>query len=146
MGSQSVPEPQNLVLNEPIVVFLGDFQNDRLLLDEVDGHLGWRFCQVPTSEALANLIPPLSSVTAVYLDQVSEKNLAEELSAIRNCVPEARIVVCYPLRSPVMAEELVSAGAFHSLPKPLHMGELKQSLGFVWEACSRSRAAFATGR
>ena len=36
-----------------------------------------------------------------------------------------------------MADELVAAGAFHSVPKPLQLGELKQSLGFVWEAWLR---------
>lgn len=112
---------------------MGAFRNDQALLDEADGHLGWRFHQMITFD-----LKPAGRVPAVYLDYVSEKDLAEDLAAIRSWAPEARIVVCYPFHAPVMAEELVAAGAFHSLPKPLHIGELKQSLGFIWEAWLRS--------
>jgi DNA-binding NtrC family response regulator len=123
-------------MSKPLVVFLGDFKDEHVPWDELSGHLGWRFLRSATLDTISE-VREHGEVPAVYLDYREGSCVARSLAAIKSRVPNARVVVCYPMSAPVMADELVAAGAFHSVPRPLHLGELKQSLGFVWEAWSR---------
>ena len=121
-------------MSKPVVVFLGDFQDEHLPWNELVEHLGWTVRHVSTLEGLKEFRE--RETPAVYVEPNSG-SLAQQVATIREWTPNARVVACYRLSSQLLADELVAAGAFHSVPRPLHLGELKQSLGFVWEAWSR---------
>jgi hypothetical protein len=65
------------------------------------------------------------------------------LEVIRLCrfkFPEVRLIVCHGLPDSIDWPELSRTGAFHALSLPLKESELRQSLGFVWEAEQRLAA------
>jgi DNA-binding NtrC family response regulator len=123
-------------MSEPMVVFHGDFEDEYLPWESLAVHLGWRIRQTKTLDDLQE-VRDLGEIPAVFLDCRADSCVAGRLAAIKRYVPNTRVVVCYPISAPVLADELVAAGAFHSVPKPLQASDVKQSLGFVWEAWSR---------
>jgi len=56
-------------------------------------------------------------------------------------MPDARVVVCHGFGDVFDWPELSDAGAFHALRLPLQEDELRQSLGFIWEAEKRLTTA-----
>jgi hypothetical protein len=115
-------------MRSPCVVFYGDFSAERIRWEELEK-------EVPCSVRLVRNLMELdalraeSEIMAVY----AAYDCAAEFVRIQACAPDARLVICYPLSLPLMAEELVALGAFHSVPRPLDEGEVRQSFGFVLE-------------
>jgi hypothetical protein len=65
------------------------------------------------------------------------------LEVVRSCrfqFPELRPIVCHRLSEPIDWPALSRAGAFHAVSLPLKESEVRQSLGFVWEAEERLAA------
>ncbi|MBV8819900.1 MAG: hypothetical protein JO022_16170 [Acidobacteriaceae bacterium] len=123
-------------MSEPIAVFYGNFHDEHLAWNDVARPFGWNIRKTSSLDDLLE-IREEADVPAVFIASYPGDCLAEQIAKIRALVPRARVVACYPLSAPMLADELVSAGAFHSIPRPLNAGEVKQSLGFVWEAWSR---------
>ena len=123
---------------EPIIVFLGEFTGENLTWNELGRNVGWGVQKAKTVDGLEALKDRFD-VIAVFVDCSSDICLSHHLRAVRTHLPGAKIVVCYPLCTPVLADELIAAGAFHSVPKPLNHGEVKQSIGFAWESWTRAR-------
>lgn len=123
-------------MGEPTVVFCGNFHDQHIAWSHVTPQYGWRLCEVPSIEDLGKIADKLN-VAAVFV-QSDPGELAERIEKIRALLPNARVVFCYPHSAPMLADELVCAGAFHSIPRPLNEGDVKRCLGFVWEAWSRS--------
>jgi len=115
-------------MSTPKAAFYGDFSTERIRWEEVGQDLGCQVCLAPDLEALRDQ-RTRSEVIAVFADY----RHATEFPKIQACVPDARLVVCYPFCLPLLADELVALGAFHSIPRPLSASEVRQSLGFVWE-------------
>ena len=66
------------------------------------------------------------------------------LDVVRVCrsrLPEFRLIVCHGLSEKIDWPALSRAGAFHAISLPLRESELRQSLGFVWEADARLTAS-----
>ncbi len=61
----------------------------------------------------------------------------ETIRLFRRALPEARLLPCHGFSEPIDWPELCDAGAFHALWLPLRENEVRQSLGFVWEAEER---------
>jgi len=62
----------------------------------------------------------------------------QALRGILNAAPEALPILCQGFSDAIHWPKVVAAGGFHSLFLPFHMGEVRQSLGFVWDAKCRA--------
>jgi hypothetical protein len=123
----------------PSVVFLGDFSDERIDWGSAACHVEWDVDCVPDLDALG-LVSNSREIPAVFVDQATLGiSDAMRLRRIRALLPEARLVVCCPIRliSDIDPDEV---GAFHALARPLKMEELKAAIGFVWESWSRRKA------
>lgn len=123
----------------PCVVFVGDFSEERIDWRSAAGHVGWHVYCAPDLEAL-ELVSNSREIPAVFVDQLTQGvSDAMRLRRIRALLPDARVVICCPIRliSDIDPDEV---GAFHSLARPLKMEELKAAIGFVWESWSRRKA------
>lgn len=126
-------------MNAPSVIFVGDFSNERIAWDTVASHLGWTVDRVPDLDALEREAR-CREVAAVFVDQRTHgASDAPRLKRIRSMVPEARLVICCPIRF-VFDIDPAENGAFHVIARPLKLEELQASIGFVWEAWIRRNA------
>ncbi|HWE51311.1 MAG TPA: hypothetical protein VG273_16080 [Bryobacteraceae bacterium] len=63
----------------------------------------------------------------------------EIIQRLKGSLPDVNLVTCHGFSDPINWEELSAAGVFHAIHLPLKENELRQALGFVWEA-ERRRA------
>jgi DNA-binding NtrC family response regulator len=120
----------------PSILFLGDFSDERIVWDEAASHLAWTVHLVPDLASLERRSNG-DEITAVFVDQRTQGTSdAIRLRRIRVLLPDARIILCCPLRSifDIDPDEL---GVFHVIARPLKIEELRASIGFVWEAWFR---------
>jgi hypothetical protein len=66
-----------------------------------------------------------------------ERSWAEVIRLLRPALPNVRLIACHEFSEPIDWPALSDAGAFHALCLPLKENELRQCLGFVWEAGKR---------
>ena len=66
--------------------------------------------------------------------------LDDTLASILRAFPEASPILCHGFAEPIDWPHAAEAGAFHSIPVPIKLPELRQSLGFVWGARQGRRA------
>ena len=64
----------------------------------------------------------------------------DALRTIREIDSQALLIVCHRFSDVVNWSELADAGAFHALALPLDLGEVRQSLAFIWAAGLRDAA------
>jgi hypothetical protein len=69
-----------------------------------------------------------------------EYSWVEAIRRLRLTLPEVRVIACHGFAESIDWPELSDAGAFHALWLPLKENEVRQSLGFVWEAEKRLAA------
>jgi DNA-binding NtrC family response regulator len=62
------------------------------------------------------------------------------LQSVLEVLPKTLPIVCHKSSETIRWSELAEAGAFHALLLPLRASEVRQSLGFVWEAQRRLRS------
>ena len=62
----------------------------------------------------------------------------EAVRFLKGMAPEVRLIACHGFSEEIDWDELSEAGAFHSLVLPLKENEVRQSLGFLREAESRT--------
>jgi hypothetical protein len=123
------------------LVFLGDFSDENIPWDEVGSHVGWTARHQRNIDGLREESGQYD-VAGVFIESPAE-GLTDvlRLTRIQELVPNARLVICRPLDLN-HATELDAIGAFHAIARPLNLGELRQSIGFVWESwCRRASAA-----
>jgi hypothetical protein len=117
------------IMDSNLVVMPGSKRVNRHLLDTVARDFGWT-------------VGALSGKTVAAL--VSRDSLGsgyswcETLRHLRLALPHVRLITCHGFSDPIDWEELSQAGAFHAIRLPLKENELRQALGFAWEAERRS--------
>jgi hypothetical protein len=60
---------------------------------------------------------------------------------VRFTLLEVRLVICHGITEAIDWRELADEGAFHGIEFPLRNREVRQSLGFIWEADRNARSA-----
>ncbi|HEX5229808.1 MAG TPA: hypothetical protein VFW44_18980 [Bryobacteraceae bacterium] len=115
------------------VVLLGRLSIERRVVDCLESEFGFSFKEVESlqdssdwnrAEVVAVLFNP-NSVGAAW---------QETLSAILLAFPRALPILCHGFAEQIDWPEAADAGAYHSIPMPIKLTELRQSLGFVWGA------------
>ncbi len=116
------------------VVLLGSLPIERFVLDCLASEFGFSFKEVeglpdvPTPNLRADAVAVLFNASSLGLEW------DEALSSILNAFPEAFPILCYGFADHIDWPRMADAGAFHSIPLPFSVAELRQSLGFVWAA------------
>jgi DNA-binding NtrC family response regulator len=122
------------------VIFFGDFSDERIAWNAAASHLGWSVHRVSDLNSLGH-VSNGREVAAVFVDQRAQGTSdAIRLRSIRALLPEARIILCCPLRS-MRDIDPETLGAFHVVARPLKLGELRTSMGFVSESWCRQKHA-----
>ena len=126
-----------------VVPGLGDL--DLTTLYGVAGDFGWIVQVAHDLRQTAELVAPLSTVALFATHDAVGAGFSwlEILGLLRRTLPDIRVVVCHGFGDAFDWPELSAAGAFHALRLPLHEDELRQSLGFIWEAEKRLTVARA---
>lgn len=116
------------------VVLLGNLPIERFVLDCLVSEFGFSFeavkdlPDVPAPNLRDDVIAVLFNPGALGLEW------DEALRSVLNAFPRAFPVLCHGFADCIDWHEVADAGAFHSIPVPFNVAELRQSLGFVWGA------------
>ena len=122
-----------------IIVVPGMGDLDLTTLNLVAADFGWTVQVAYDLRQTAEIAAQLSTV-AVFAnhDAVGAGfSWLEIVRLLRRTVNDTRLVVCHGFGDVFDWTELSNAGAFHALRLPLQEDELRQSLGFIWEAEKR---------
>ncbi len=120
--------------NCPVVVLLGNLSTETSPLDVAVREFGWSF---ECTSSLADLreMSAARNVLAVLFEPLAFGNSCHEaLRSVLEAAPKAHPILCHRFSETMLWPELAEAGAFHSLLLPLNIGEVRQSLGFLWAA------------
>lgn len=120
------------------VVLLGSLPIERLLLEALTSHFDFAFKKIGNLNEVAT--SSLDHEVAAVLFNPSSLGLPwdEALSSVLSAFPGAPAILCHGFADHIDWPKAADAGAFHSLPVPFSIAELRQSLGFVWAARRRS--------
>lgn len=121
------------------VVLLGSLRVDRPAMDHLVSAFGYSVKEVPTLRHLGNLDGNL--VAVFFSPNAMGLECDEALQHVLRAAPGALPILCHGFAENLDWPRLVDAGAFHSLPMPFSATEVRQTLGFVWGAKSRSDSA-----
>jgi hypothetical protein len=122
-------------MNGCILVMPGPDHVDPPVLHTVAADFGW---EVQTGHPGDAVIP---KALLLYRDAFGKGySWLDVVRACRSKFPEARLIVCHGLSETIDWPALSRAGAFHAISLPLKESELRQSLGFVWQAEARLAA------
>ena len=127
------------------VVLAGVWASDQAALDDLAADFGWSVARVSSIHQLAEMKVDGNLVAVLFNPQgLAPTPLGltweQALQAVREAAPGALPIVCHGFAEQVDWPQLAEAGAFHLLRMPLHLSEVRQSLGFVREATRRSPA------
>jgi DNA-binding NtrC family response regulator len=127
-----------------IIVMRGLGQIDLASLNIVAADFGWTVQVAHDLRQTAELVAQLRTVAVLVKHDAVGAGFSwlEIVGLLRRTLPDVRLVVCHGFGDVFDWPELSDAGAFHALRLPLQEDELRQSLGFIWEAEKR----FATAR
>ncbi len=119
------------------VVLIGSLPIEQLVLDCLAAEFGLSFKEV---DHLGNFKNPSEDVVAVLFSP-SSLGLPwdEALRSVLHAFPGAFPILCHGFADNIDWPEVAGAGAFHSIPVPFSVAELRQSLGFVWGAKQSSK-------
>jgi hypothetical protein len=122
-----------------IIVMRGLGQLDLTTLNSVATDFGWTVQVSHDLRETAELVAHINAVAVLTnRDAVSAGfSWLEIIRLLRRNLPAVRLVVCHGFGDAFDWTELCEAGAFHALQLPLKEPELRQSLGFIWEAEKR---------
>jgi len=117
------------------VVLVGTLAIERLMLDCLGSEYGLSFQEVDNFRNSPNLNDDVVAV----LFSPSSLGLPwdEALRSVLNAFPGALPILCHGFADNIDWPRVADAGAFHSLPMPFSVAEVRQSLGFVWGAKQR---------
>jgi DNA-binding NtrC family response regulator len=134
-----------LQMAKSIIVVPGLGQLDLTTLSGVAAEFGWTVQVAHDLRQTAELFAPLSAVALFATHDAVGAGFSwlEILGLLRQTLPDIRLVVCHGFGDAFDWPELSAAGAFHALRLPLQEDELRQSLGFIWEAEKRLMIARA---
>jgi len=121
------------------VVLLGSLRVDLPAMDHLVSAFGYSVTEVSTLRLLGNLDGNL--VAVLFSPNAMGLECDEALRHVLRAAPGALPILCHGFAENVDWPRLVDAGAFHSLPMPFSATEVRQTLGFVWGAKSRSKSS-----
>jgi hypothetical protein len=119
-----------------IVIMPGSNRVDLPLLRGTAQDFGWAI-QIARDAGELIAVQARGKVGAVLFQQDSlgtGLSLLNMIALLREVVPETRLVACNNFSEGVDFPKLCRAGLFHALWMPLRENEVRQCLGFVWEA------------
>lgn len=121
--------------NETLVVMPGLSEAFSTTLALVAQEFGWAVVTVSGADEVSCLARS-RRVSAVFFlrDASSGESWSDALGRLRLLATEAHLIPCCGFSDPVDWDQLRDAGAFHSLWLPLKENELRQCLGFIWQA------------
>ena len=124
-----------------VVVFLGCFPNEAEASAVRAAEFGWSLESAPTLADLRKLNES-SHVIAVFFDaETVGLSWPQALDSVRDIAPSALPIACQKFSDKLPWPALAAAGMFHTVPRPFKAGEVRQSLGFVWQAILRRSQA-----
>lgn len=120
------------------VVLLGTLPIEQFVLDLLTSEFGFSFKKLNHVRNLPNL--SLREDVAAVLFNPTNLGLEwdEALQSVLAAFPRAFPILCHGFADQIDWPRIADAGAFHSIPLPFNIAELRQSLGFVWGARSNS--------
>jgi hypothetical protein len=120
------------------IVLLGSLPIERLILDLFVLEFEFSFTQVPSLHAVTTI--DQEDIAAVLFNP---NNLGleweEALRSVLNAFPGAFPILCHGFADRIDWPRMADAGAFHSIPVPFSVAELRQSLGYVWGAQQKTK-------
>ena len=123
------------------IVICGQSQHEAVRWAALAAEFGFELEFVPDISALCE-IPNAHTISSVFVNFAEHADSAAALSSqIRQFVPNARLILAKPMASSLTPSDLIDTGVFHSLSHPIHPGEMRQSLGFLWSALQQDAAA-----
>lgn len=120
----------------PILVLLGEFPDDRAVIDRAAGEFGWRPVRAASYEQLEALCRG-RDVIGTLVDFRTCRDAACLSEACLSSRPNGhRIlpIVCTGVAGRLNPHELETLGAFDTLLLPLRYAEVRQALGFLAQA------------
>jgi len=121
------------------VVLFGSPPIERLVLDCLESEFGLSFREVDNLRDFPNLNPPGDVVAVLFSPSSLGLRWDEALTSVLKTFPRAFPILCDGFADYTDWPEVADAGAFHSIPVPFSVAELRQSLGFVWGAKQGSK-------
>jgi DNA-binding NtrC family response regulator len=114
------------------IAVMGDPTNGRAAMESLLSEFEWSLEKTLTVDGLAEICAR-REVVAVLIDPVAVGlPWRRAVAAVQEVAPRALPILCHRFSSAIDWTEASAAGAFHLLSLPLNLGELRQSLGFVW--------------
>lgn len=120
------------------VVLLGRLPFEPFVLDCIASEFGFSFRRVENIHDLADLDRNDDVAAVLFNPGILALPWEEALSLVLNSTPTALPIVCHGFANHIDWPKMADAGAFHLILVPFKMDEVRQSLGFVWEAKHRS--------
>lgn len=114
------------------IAVLGNPTNGRAAMESLLAEFDWSVENTLTVDGLAEICARRDVVAVLIDPAVLELSWQPALAAVQAVAPRALPILCYRFSSAIDWNEASAAGAFHMLSLPLDLGELRQSLGFVW--------------
>jgi hypothetical protein len=116
------------------VVIAGNLRVEHLALDHLAAEFGWSLEQARSVPDVAELNAGRNLVAVLF----SPRNLGlpweQALRAVLDAAPRALPILCHGFAEGIDWPQAARAGAFHSLLLPFKVSEIRQSLGFVFDA------------
>jgi hypothetical protein len=116
------------MIEQPALLVLGDFSEERVQLADVCAEFGWKVC--------AGREPPEEKVWfhlgGVLLDASGKPLLWHEtLRLIRRAVPDVPVLLSHRFHTDLDGFDPVGSDVFDVLLRPLHYAECRQTLGHL---------------
>jgi len=116
------------------IIVLGDGVAAQPGLASVLGQFDWTAEMATDLDGLVKLGSRRDVVAAMVQPQAIDLPWKQTLAAVRQAAPDAAVILCHRFSDAIDWAEASAEGAFSLLHLPLDLGELRQSLGFVWAA------------
>jgi len=127
-------------MTQGTVVLAGSLPVEHLALDLLVGEFGWSLNQASSLRSLAELNADYNVVAVLFSLRSLALPWEQALRGILDAAPKALPILCHGFADAIDWPQVAEAGGFHSLLLPFTWGEIRQSLGFVWEARYRAAA------
>lgn len=134
------------IMTGNVLVVSGSGRVDLRMLDKVARDFGWAIetahdiSDAAVARANRNIVAVLFCRDALN----AESSWLETIRRFRRALPAVRLIACSEFSTFLDWPQLCEAGAFHTLWLPLKENEVRQALGFVWEAEQRTFARIGT--
>jgi hypothetical protein len=122
-----------------MIVALGADEEDLTILRPIAAEFGWLVSTTLGSDSVAAIL--------LRKDALGKGiSWPDAVHRIRQKVGQARIVTCHGFRDQIDWGELYDLNTFHAIRLPMKEEEVRQSLGFVWEAERRAKGSAVSRR